>query len=188
VLPAAAGAPPANPAAIAAQAAPAGPAAASGVLRPDHAPTPGAARSLVPLYFRRAYAVLPAAMMLAFPGAWLWLSRREGNRGKQPRLRRGAGSGDLLADMERAAAAGNAQEFFKAAQALLQQALSSRWNIPREAVTLAEVDQRLGDASEVRRLFALAEEARYAGRPLGAPDLAVWRRCVLRHVQREPAP
>jgi hypothetical protein len=163
--------------------APAAPAAARTALQPDHAPASGTA-SLVPLYYQPAFVALPAAMVLAFPVAWVWLSRRERrsvNAEQPPRKL------DLLSDLDRAAAAGNGEEFFVAAQALLQSVLSSRWRIAADAVTAAEVDARLGVDSEVRRLFLLAEEARYAGCRVGGGDLAAWRRVVLSQMQAETA-
>jgi hypothetical protein len=163
--------------------APSLPATGGPVLRPDHAPATSGSGSLVPLYYRPAYVALPAAMLLAFPGAWLWLHRRSRRPVKleEPRKK----PSGLLADLDRAAATGNGEEFFVAARALLQRVLSSRWQIAEDAVTLAEVDARLGVESDVRRLFVLADESRYAGSRFGGWDLAAWRRFVLSQMRPE---
>jgi hypothetical protein len=156
------------------------------LLRPDHALAATAESSLVPLYYQAPYAALPATIALAFPAAWAWLRRREVRR----RARQGPlpiSPQDLVVHMDRAAAAGNVPEFFRAARSLMQKLLASRWRIAVEAVTLAEVDARLGGDSEVRQLFILADEARYAGRHVDEFDLAAWRRFVARQFDGETA-
>jgi hypothetical protein len=82
---------------------------------------------------------------------------------------------------------GNVQDFFHAAKMALQKALSVRWQVPPESVTLAEIDTRLGADSDVRRLFALADEAIYSGRRFAKSELEHWQRVVLRHMQHETA-
>lgn len=165
-----------------------GPAAARNAgLRPDHSPQGSHGNSLVPHYFQPRYLALPSLILLALPGAWLWLSRRE-------RRARGAG-GDarlieparLAAAMDRATAADNVPEFFQAARAGLQNALARRWQLPPDAVTLQEVDARLGAQSDVSKIFILADEALYSGRRFARSELIDWKLIVLRQMGLETA-
>jgi hypothetical protein len=154
--------------------------------RPDHAPAPSFAPSLVPLYFQPAFLALPSLMALAFPGVWLWLRRRE------RRATDGAGAastepGRLVVDLERASAAGDVGRFFAAARAMLQRALGARWQVPPETVTRAEVAARLGPDHDLEELFALADEALYSGRGFGKSELETWKRVVLRYLNQEAA-
>ena len=154
---------------------------AQGGLQPDHAASGGFVSSLVPLYYRPAYLALPALCALALP-AWLLLRHRRKERSS------GVGStdtGGLVAELERAQAAGDGGNFFHAARALLQRVLAARWSISPEEVTLAEVDARLGAKSEVRNVFALADEALYAGRGFALADFEACKRTVLRQLQQE---
>ena len=123
------------------------------------------------------------------PGAWFWLSRRE----RRAQEAGGAGAArtvapeHLAAAMDRATAAGNVPEFFHAARAGLQTALARRWRLPPDAVTLEEVEARLGAQSEARKIFVLADEALYSGRPFARSELNDWKRVVLRQMGLEAA-
>lgn len=154
-------------------------------LRPDRAPTGIAAHSMVPLYFQSQYLALPSVLILAFPGLWFWLSRREQAGVGDPEARNAAAATRQLTEMQRATAAGDPEDFFQAARALLRRMLAGRWQIAENAVTLAEVDARLGTGSEVRNLLALAEEALYSRRRFARADLERWQRIVLREMQQE---
>ena len=158
-------------------------------LRPDHAPQRSHGNSLVPHYFQPRYLALPSLLLLAVPGAWFWLSRRE----RRAQEAGGAGAArtvapeHLAAAMDRATAAGNVPEFFHAARAGLQTALARRWRLPPDAVTLEEVEARLGAQSEARKIFVLADEALYSGRPFARSELNDWKRVVLRQMGLEAA-
>ena len=75
-----------------------------------------------------------------------------------------------LETMERAAAHGDAGNFFSAACAAFQNLLGLRWSLPPRNITLAEINTRLnGEADGLRTIFGLADEAVYTGRAF-APD------------------
>jgi hypothetical protein len=169
--------------------APARAAVPSTALRPDHAPSGRHVDSLVPLYFQPRYLALPSVFMLAFPGLWFWLRRRE--RDAIEREATAGASGEpkrLTSEMERAAAAGDGEKFFQSARILVQRVLASRWHIAPDAVTLSEVDARLGKDSEVRGLFAIADEAIYSSRHLPKAELEHFKRTVLHELEEESIP
>jgi hypothetical protein len=51
-----------------------------------------------------------------------------------------------------------------------------------EAITLEEVNARIGPTSEVSRLFALADETAYAGVRLSPLDYQQWTTFVRGHI------
>lgn len=154
--------------------------------KPDHVLTGHGSHSLIPVYFRPPFLAAPPALILAFSGLWLWLRRRE--QVVSDRDTRGLDSLEstrLLGEVERAAAAGNARDFFFAARALLQKLLARRWHVAAPGVTLAEIDARLGNASEVRGLFEAADEAIYSHRSFEKTDLQRWQQAVMRQLKEE---
>jgi hypothetical protein len=156
-------------------------------LRPDHAPSGSHGNSLVPLYYQPAYLTVPAFMILAFPGAWVWLRRRERHaqqRSGEQRDRTLAPR-SLVGQLDRTAASGDAPGFFHAARSGLQSALATRWRVPPESVNLATVNARLGADSEVRRLFAVADEAIYSDRRFARSELDNWKSVVERALDEE---
>ena len=84
-----------------------------------------------------------------------------------------------LAEMDAASTAGDAARFFQSARAALQQRLATRWHVAPASITIAEIDARLnGDGAEIRRIFALADQAAYSGQHLGAADFQQWKEIV----------
>jgi hypothetical protein len=160
------------------------PAAAESVrrdgLRPDHPPAAGYG-SLLPPYLQPRYVALPSLLVAALPLAWFWLRRREqrDRSGAARAAARPADPAQLREAMDRAIHAGNVRDFFAAVRTLLRTELSARWQLAPEAVTMAEVEARLGADSDVRKLFALADEALYSGRRFAPPELERWRRLAL---------
>jgi hypothetical protein len=178
-------------AAVGAQAAPESPlppqSAQHEALRPDHAAAGDASASLVPLYCQPRYVALPSVMAVGLPLVWLWLRRRDRRQrlsGSASGSGRAADRARLLGDMDRALAAGNVGNFFAAVRTLLLDEMSSRWRLAPEAVTMAEIEARLGADSELRNLFALADEALYSGRRFARPELERWRRVALQQSKR----
>lgn len=185
VQPASTGSPAVRAAAAPVAAAPTPGATPAGAPKPDHAPTASFGNSLVPFYFQPRYVALASFMAAAFPALWLWFGRRERRARAGAGMRREIDPARLLAAMDRACESGNEEDFFRAATALLRRTFASRWSVAPAEVTLVEIDRRLGSDSDVRKLFVLADEARYSGRRFSAPDLSRWKRLVRRELQEE---
>ena len=150
-------------------------------LRADHPETASTARSLLPLYFEPAFLAVPSVLALLFAGGWV--GRRRANSGARSvavsRRRRLQATAHVLRQISQAADAGQSAQFFAHARAALQQDLGVRWQMPPQDITAAEIDARLGaDGDGLRQIFALADEANYAGRPEGAPDYQRWMRLL----------
>jgi hypothetical protein len=155
-------------------------------LRPDHVQTAQSVSSLVPLYFQPRLLAIPSVLTLAFAGAWLWMRRGdqlsingEGSRASET----SQATSILLAQMERAASAGDAGLFFNSARTTVQRSLASRWHVPASSITAEEIDVRLGtDSKELHQLFELADEATYSGRHFDRAAFQKWTRRVHREI------
>jgi hypothetical protein len=160
-----------------------------GGLRPHHIETGESLTSLRPEYFQPRYLSIPSVLTLAFTGAWFWMRRREQvTDDRDAQKLETTTTATMLAQMDRAAATGDAVLFFNSARSTVQRSLATRWQVPPEKITLEDIDSRLGaDRGNVRRLFALADEAAYSGCTLKTTDSQMWRRVVLRQVE-ERAP
>jgi hypothetical protein len=155
-------------------------------LRADHAqtaPTP----SLIPLYLQPKFLAVPSVVVLAFAAGWVAARRRRGTGARQSASGRIASKAAkrVLVQMQSAARAGDAALFFDSARTALQTVLAARWQLAAEEITTAEVEERIGAEDDIRRLFALADEAKYSGRKLNATDFARWLRIVRRQLLSE---
>jgi hypothetical protein len=141
-------------------------------LRADH-PTPrNSVSELRPLYFRRSFLAIPTTLTLILAGSWFAV---------RPSAARATSkaAGRVLAQLDAAARAGDPHAFFDAARKALLQTFASRWQMPPDQISFAELRTRLGTTSEdVERLFALAEETRYAGSPPSSTDFQPWLRLI----------
>ena len=159
-------------------------------LRPDHAET-GDQGDLMPVYFRPGFLSIPAVLALLFSGGWMALRRREfhadGSRTMLGRARFEAARA-AIERMTAAATAGDAAAFFHAARSALRQILSARWQLAPGEVDAAQANARLegSDRDGVLQLFALADEADYAGGSLRAADFERWADLVRRQIQERP--
>jgi hypothetical protein len=148
-------------------------------LRPDHAPTPSA-ESLIPLYLRPGYLAVPAALALAFAVGLVVLKRA-------PRRFASKATERALEHLGELARSAETSTFYVAAREFLLQNLSLTWQLPVEEITSTELQARLDqDAEDVAHLFALADEAKYAGRAADGTDLSQWLTLVRRHVHEAP--
>jgi hypothetical protein len=145
--------------------------------------------SLIPLYLQPRFLAVPSIIVLAFAAGWAGARRRRGMRETESPSERMASrtAKRAMAQMQTAARAGDAALFFDSARRALQTALAARWQLAPEEITTAEVEGRAGAESDIRQLFALADEARYSGRKLNATDFARWLRIVRRHLMSESA-
>ena len=155
-------------------------------LRADHADT-GEQRELMPLYFQPPFLAVPSVLALLFGGAWVALRRREskadGSRTLLGRARFEAARA-AIERMTAAGAAGDAAAFFNAARCALRQILSARWQLAPEQVDAVQAAARLegADRDGILQIFALADEADYAGGDLRAADLKRWGDLVRRQI------
>ncbi len=159
----------------------------SGGLRPDHALTEAPVDSLIPPYFRPRFVGLSSVLALLFGGGWIALRRRELNARDTRRQRERARSQlirSLRGQMAAASTAGDAALFLSSARSALQQALSARWEVAPEQIAEDLVDARLegADKDDIRRIFALADEANYSGDHLKAADFERWTQIVGRQL------
>jgi hypothetical protein len=156
-----------------------------GGLRPDHTVAANLTNSLLPPYMQPRFLAVPCVLTLAFAGTWFGLRRRESARAIAGR----AVSQTLnrsLALMEQAAQSGDSPAFFSAARHALQQILAARWQTAPDQVTAVQLDARLGgDANDVRRLFALADEIEYSGYRPTATDFSRWTQMVRKQISSE---
>jgi hypothetical protein len=148
----------------------------------DHRVNEAGVSSLRPPYFQLRYLSIPSGLTLAFAGAWLWLRRREQGQHDRDALELATRTtATLLSQMDRAAAAGDAQLFFIAARSIVQRTLAAAWHLPVEKLTLDAIRLRLGAAAQdILRLFALADEAAFSGCALRTMDSQRWRQLVHR--------
>jgi hypothetical protein len=158
---------------------------ATGGLRPNHIETAKSSTSLVPPFFRPGYLSLPGVLTVAFSGAWLLMRRREqASNGDNVQRAERMKTPALLAQIDRAAATGDAIGFFNSARTAVQQTLAARWQVSPESITPESMESRLGtDGTDMRRLFDLADEAAYSGTVLEPIDSQKWRQVVLRQVE-----
>jgi len=157
-------------------------------LRPDHVETP-AMSSLIPLYLQPKFLAVPTIVILAFAAGWVSARRRRGAGERQSASDRIASraANRSLAQMQAAARAGDVGLFFDSARSALQSLFAARWQLAPEEITTAELEDRLGAESDIRELFALADEAKYSGRKLTATDFARWLRIVRRQLMSDKA-
>jgi hypothetical protein len=153
-------------------------------LKPDHTDTGNSVASLIPQYFQPPFLAIPPALALAFAAAWFWLRRREQAANDSSAARQRATSqatATWLAQMETAAAAGDAQVFFSSARSALRQTLAAQWQVTPQSIALEDIDARLGpDGKDIHQLFARADEAAYSGCKVDAADIGHWKQVVVR--------
>ncbi len=151
-------------------------------LCPDRVETGSAVATLRPLYFQAWFVESQSALVLCFAGGLVFLRRRERRANDADGARRRQASSAIascLAKMDAASSAGDAARFFQCARAALQQRLATRWHVVPASITIADIDARLnGGGAEIRRIFALADQAAYSGQRLSAGDFHQWNETV----------
>ena len=137
-------------------------------LRPDHRPSQTAVSELTPLYFRVPFLAFPTTLALLLAGSWFAVrpnAARANTKAAEAALRQ----------LDAAARAGDSSSFFEAARQALLQSFATRWQMPADQITVAELKGRLGTkGADVERLFALADEARYSDDEPGGTDFQRW--------------
>src|SRR5208282_5321585 len=112
-------------------------------LRPDHVLSGAAHRSLVPPYLQARFIAAPTLLALLIAGGWL--GRRRSLVPRAPR-RTAKAAGRVVQQLEAAAQAGHAAEFFSVARSALLEAGGAE-----------------DGGEDAREIFALADEANYSG-------------------------
>jgi hypothetical protein len=153
-------------------------------LRPDHVET-SATPSLIPLYLQPKFLAVPSIIVLAFAAGWAGARRRRGVGVQASDRIVSRAAKRVLAQMQAAARAGDAALFFDSARTALQSVLGARWQLAPEEITTTEVENRVGAENDIWELFALADEAKYAGRKIEATDFARWLRIVRRQLMSD---
>ena len=160
-------------------------------LRPDHVETGGTVATLQPLYFQPWFLGTQGALVLGFAGGLIGLRRRGRRANDTDRARRREASSAIeqcLAEMDTASAENNSVHFFQSARAALQEKLATRWHVAPASITIAEIDERLnGDSADVRRIFALADQAAYSGQNLSTADFQQWKEIVRNQLSQTEA-
>ncbi|MEO7032932.1 MAG: BatD family protein [Polyangiaceae bacterium] len=108
--------------------------------------------------------------------------RADANRTRRREAERAVGS--LRGAMDRALAAQDRAAFFVAARSAIQQALGARWQLEASAISLSEIEARLGpeEADKLRAVFD-ADAARFSGASQRQEDLAPWKDIVERELE-----
>jgi hypothetical protein len=122
--------------------------------------------------------------MLAFSGAFFWVGRRGGDDGVTTAATSLQVYRSLLSD---AAQTNDPELFFRSGRAALQQAFAAAWQLPPDAVTLEEVEARLGARGTAARVFRLADEAAYSNdlsNALQPADYHRWRTLIERQLTK----
>jgi hypothetical protein len=87
--------------------------------------------------------------------------------------------------MEQALVANSAPAFFTAARQAVQAELARRWQLSASQVTAAEINRRLnGDASDLRTLFAVADDVVYSGQRVPPAELQRWKDTVMHQLKQ----
>jgi hypothetical protein len=153
-------------------------------LRPDHVETT-LTPSLVPLYLQPKFLPVPSIIVLAFVAGWASARRRRGAGVQESDRIASRAAKRVLAQMQGAARTGDTALFFDSARTALRSVLAVRWQMAPEDITTTEVEGRVGAENDICELFALADEAKYAGRKIAATDFARWLRIVRRQLMSD---
>jgi hypothetical protein len=164
------------------------PAATTGPTLAPNADTIGRpVAGLAPVFTRRWFWAAQGIPFAALASALFVTLRRRRLAADPDRPRRREAKRALRAQrfaMDRAIAAGDGTAFFAAARGALQQSLGARWRLEPSAISLSEIDARLG-AEEVQKLRPVfdADAARFSGEASSETDLAGWKAAVERELE-----
>lgn len=142
----------------------------------------GAVASLAPIYTRSWFWGLQVVPVAGLGAALALAAARRRKEADPERLRwksAGRAARDKRAEMNRSFAAGDAVGFFIAARGAIQQCLGARWRVEPSAISLSEIESRLGpeEVERIRPVFD-ADAARFSGAAVKEPDLAPWKQRI----------
>ena len=92
-----------------------------------------------------------------------------------------------LAAMEQALTKDDSRLFFASACRAAQERLAAEWRIAPEAITSAELKERLPQARGLIELFQKADAIAYSGEAAGRNDLLEWKGVLLQELKTLPA-
>jgi hypothetical protein len=138
--------------------------------------------TMQPVYLSPVFMAGQALPLLALL-AGLALVRRQRTASQPDRIRLNAAQQAIrqqVAAMDAAMRDGQAGPFFVHARNALQQRLGPQWKMRPEAITVADVETRLGEAgANVRTVFEMADQAVYSDLNFADADLQQWRQVVV---------
>ena len=138
--------------------------------------------TLEPVYLSPVFLAGQALPLVALLGGLAFLRHRR-SASLPERARLSAAQQAIrqqVAAMDAAMADGQAGPFFVHARNALQQRYGRSWNMRPEAITVSDLDSRLGESgANARTIFEMADQAVYSDLNLGDADLKQWRQVVI---------
>jgi hypothetical protein len=138
--------------------------------------------TLEPIYLNPLFLGGQAVPLVALLGGLAFLRRRRSAL-EPERLRLSAAQQAIrqqVAAMDAAMQDQQAGPFFVHARNALQQRFGQQWNMRPEAITVADLDARLGEqGANARTVFEMADQATYSDLQVGDADLHQWRQVVV---------
>jgi hypothetical protein len=138
--------------------------------------------TLQPVYLSPVFLAGQALPLLALLGGLAFLRHRR-NESQPDRIRLSAvqlAIRQQVTAMDAAMRDQQAGPFFVHARNALQQRYGQQWNMRPEAITVTDLDSRLGEAgANARTIFEMADQAVYSDLHLGDADLQQWRQVVM---------
>lgn len=167
---------------LAASAPPPAPAPSGPDLRMNRVEPGAFVATLRPVYLSPLFLAGQALPLLALLGGLAFLRRRQ-RMAHPERVRLTAVQQAIRREVEGMEAAmrdHQAAPFFVHGRNALQQHFGPQWNVRPEAITVHDLDARLGAGAEnLRTVFELADQASYSDLHLGDADLQAWSQVVL---------
>lgn len=162
--------------------APAPPVPAGPDLRMNQIEAGGTVTTLEPVYLSPLFLAAQALPLLALVGGLAFLRHRRSAL-HPDRTRLSAAQIAIrqqVAAMDAAMQDQQAGPFFVHARNALQQRFGQAWKMRPEAITVTDIDSRLGEAgANARTVFEMADQAVYSDLQLAEADLQQWRQVVM---------
>lgn len=90
---------------------------------------------------------------------------------------------ECFREMDRAVAEDNVPAFFGACRSAAQECLGKKWSVPAEAITLADVKERLSESSGgIREVFETADAVAYSGKSFTQEELRQWKELLIKEL------
>jgi len=155
-------------------------------LRMNRIEAGGGVSTLEPVYLSPVFLGVQALPLVALLGGLAFLRhRRSASTPDRARLTEAQRAiRQQVAAMDAAMADRQAGPFFVHARNALQQRYGPMWKMRPEAITVADIESRLGEAGvNARMIFEMADQAMYSDLNLGVDDLQQWRQAVMSELE-----